>query len=237
LGQADLENLWLLLSAPPTAHNDAVRLSRRTGLETEMPNPVFTIWALLATGLAPCALGCDLDAGSKSQPYVLIRTSLGDIEVELDAEHAPVTTKNFLRYVQAGYYRGGRFHRTVTLSNQPTDRVRIQVIQASADPAQHDKFPAPIALERTRDTGLHHVDGTISMARDGPDTAQDEFFICVGDQPQLDFGGRRNPDGQGFAAFGRVVKGMDVVQKIHGCAADGQRLNPPIRIERVTRVR
>ena len=92
-----------------------------------------------------------------------------------------------------------------------------------------DEFP-PIKLERTKDTKLSHKDGTISMARDDPDTATSDFFICVGDQPELDFGGKRNPDGQGFAAFGRVVRGMDVVRKIQAAPADGQKLTPPVKI-------
>ena len=93
-----------------------------------------------------------------------------------------------------------------------------------------------LPLERTRDTGLRHRDGTLSMARDGPDTAQSSFSICVGDQPDLDFGGKRNPDGQGFAAFGRVVDGMDVVRRIQASPVIGQRLTPSIRIQRIVRV-
>jgi peptidyl-prolyl cis-trans isomerase A (cyclophilin A) len=136
--------------------------------------------------------------------------------------------------VDAGRYRGGAFHRTVTTSpdNQPSSRVKIDVVQAG--PAPGADFP-PIALERTRDTGLLHVDGAISMARDGPDTATADFFVCVGPQPELDHGGRRNPDGQGFAAFGRVVSGMDVVRRIHEAPAKGQALEPPIRILDATR--
>ncbi len=141
-----------------------------------------------------------------------LRHRLEKIELELDPERAPVTVTNFLRYVEKGFYRDGMFHRTVTLSNQPANKIKIEVIQASANPAKTNEFLPPIKLERTRDTELKHLDGTISMARDGPDTAQDEFFICIGDQPELDFGGKRNPDGQGFAAFGRVVKGMDLVR-------------------------
>ena len=68
------------------------------------------------------------------------------------------------------------------------------------------------------------------MARAEPDTAQDSFFICIGDQPSLDYGGKRNPDGQGFAAFGQVISGMDVVEAIHQAANDGQALVPPILI-------
>lgn len=175
-------------------------------------------------------------ASSKLQnPRVFIQTMLGEIEVELERDKAPVTVTNFLRYVAAGLYAGGEFHRTVTLANQPTNIVKIQVIQASANPLRTNEFFPPIRLERTRDTGLKHLDGTVSMARAAPDTAQDHFFICIGDQPELDFGGRRNPDGQGFAAFGKVVKGMEVVRKIHNAPAIGQSLTPPVRILRASR--
>ncbi len=169
------------------------------------------------------------------KPRVSIETALGVIEVELDAKAAPHTVTNFLRYVQAGLYNDGQFHRTVTSANQPTNGVKIQVIQASGNPAKTNEFFPPIQIERTRDTGLKHLDNTLSMARAEPDSAQDQFFICVGDQPELDFGGKRNPDGQGFAAFGKVVKGMDVVRKIHAAPADGQSLQPPVRIQRALR--
>lgn len=170
------------------------------------------------------------------KPVVSIQTALGDIEVELDPKHAPVSTTNFLRYVHDGFYSDGSFFRTVRDDNQPTNRIRISVIQAQANAAREkDAFP-PIPLERTRDTGLRHLDGTLSMAREGPDSATHHIFICVGDQPELDFGGARNPDGQGFAAFGRVVKGMDLVRRIHASKADAQQLTPPIRIQRAIRL-
>jgi peptidyl-prolyl cis-trans isomerase A (cyclophilin A) len=156
--------------------------------------------------------------------------------LELDREHAPITVTNFLSYVHEGLYSDGMFHRAVTLSNQPNNKVRIEVIQAAANPARTNEFRPAIPIERTRDTGLKHREGTVSMARDGPDTAQDEFFICIGDQPELDFGGKRNPDGQGFAAFGKVVKGMDVVRRIQAASADGQKLTPPVRIQRAVRL-
>jgi cyclophilin family peptidyl-prolyl cis-trans isomerase len=170
------------------------------------------------------------------KPRVSIETALGKIEVELYAKQAPITVSNFLRYVHEGLYSDGQFHRTVTLSNQPNNKIKIEVIQASANPAKTNEFFFSIPLERTRDTGLKHLDGTISMARDGPDTAQNEFFICVGDQPDLDFGGQRNPDGQGFAAFGRVVRGMDIVRQIQNSSAHEQKLAPPIRIQRAVRI-
>lgn len=163
---------------------------------------------------------------------VLLETELGDIELELDQWHAPATAANFLQYVNKGFYDGGLFHRTVTQSNQPQDKIKIEVIQAGASPTKEADAFAPIPLERTNKTGLKHLDGTISMARDEPDTATSDFFICIGNQPELDFGGKRNPDGQGFAAFGRVIRGMDVVRKIHASASDGQKLTPPIKILR-----
>jgi cyclophilin family peptidyl-prolyl cis-trans isomerase len=170
-------------------------------------------------------------------PRVSIQTALGDIVVELDTARAPQTVTNFLRYVHEGLYGDGRFFRTVTASNQPGDAVKIAVVQAQANPARESEaFPA-IPLERTRDTGLRHRDGVISMARDtAPDTATHHFFICVGDQPELDFGGRRNPDGQGFAAFGRVVEGLEVIRRIHASPATGQQLQPPVRIQRAIRL-
>ncbi len=176
------------------------------------------------------------DAPVPDRPRVLIQTTLGDIEVELEARAAPKTVENFLRYAHEGWYADGEFFRTVRQNNQPDDAVKIQVIQAQANPARRKELMPPIPLERTRDTGLKHLNGTVSMARNEADSAQDHFFICIGDQPELDFGGKRNPDGQGFAAFGRVVKGMEIVQKIHESAADGQRLTPPIQIQRAVRM-
>jgi peptidyl-prolyl cis-trans isomerase A (cyclophilin A) len=169
-------------------------------------------------------------------PRVLIRTELGEIEVEVDTEHAPVTAANFLRYVDLSFYSNfGRFHRTVREDNQQGSKVKIAVIQAGFEPYRAQGFP-PIPLERTNATGLRHVDGTLSMARDSPDNATSDFFICIGDQPELNYGGKRNPDGQGFAAFGRVVRGMDVVRKIHNARARGQALAPVIPIVGATRV-
>ncbi len=163
-------------------------------------------------------------------PHVVIETELGDIEIVVDTVNAPNSAANFLRYVAGGHYSGGRFYRTVTMQNQPNDSVRIEVIQGGANLDRREERYPPIVLERTSVTGLHHIDGAVSMARGGPDTARAEFFICIGDQPELDFGGRRHTDGQGFAAFGHVVAGMDVVRKIHIQPVEGQRLRPVVRI-------
>lgn len=190
---------------------------------------------------------------------VIITTPMGEIEVDLAQEQAPVTTANFLHYVEHGFYNGGRFHRTVTPDNQsndnlkreeigagvdtgadldqlPNDAVTIEVIQGGINPDRQDEQNAPIALERTCDTSLRHEDGTISMARLTADSAVTDFFICIGDQPELDFGGKRNVDGQGFAAFGKVTSGMDVVRAIQHAPADGQALDPPIEITTIARL-
>lgn len=172
---------------------------------------------------------------SRTTP-VVIETSLGAIEVELEPDRAPITVENFLRYVDAGYYDNGQFHRTVTMKNQPDDKVKIETIQAGLSAARQALSFPPIPLERTTITGLTHRNGTLSMARESPDSAVADFFICVGHQPSLDFGGARHPDGQGFAAFGYVTGGMDVVRKIHQAAATGQALSPPVRILRIRRV-
>lgn len=170
-----------------------------------------------------------------ANPHVVISTTLGSIEVEVDEQHAPATAANFLRYVDADRYTGGRFHRTVTMQNQPDKKIKIEVVQAGVNPKFEKRDFPPILPERTNKTGLKHLDGTISMARDGADTATSDFFICIGNQHELDFGGKRNPDGQGFAAFGHVVKGMDVVRKIQKSKAEERTLKPPIEILSIKR--
>ncbi len=192
------------------------------------------LYCLLLGTLASVGIG--RESAAQGLPRVLIQTSLGTIEVEVDTVRAPTTSRNFLRYVDQGSYRGGRFHRTVRLDNQPENPAKIEVIQGGLDSLRVKDFP-PVELERTSQTGLSHTNGTISMARDGPDTATSDFFICIGDQPELDFGGKRNPDGQGFAAFGRVTRGMDVVRLIQTARAQGQLLTPAIEIVDIARAR
>lgn len=171
-----------------------------------------------------------------AKPKVLIQTTAGDIELEIDSDKAPLTAENFLHYVHEGLYSDGSFHRTVTTANQENSAVKIAVIQGKANPQKRDQFLPSIALEDTRQTGLKHLDGVISMARSKPNSATDQFFICIKDQPELDFGGSRNPDGKGFAAFGRVTKGMEVVKKIHNAPANRQQLTPDIKIQRAIRL-
>jgi peptidyl-prolyl cis-trans isomerase A (cyclophilin A) len=167
---------------------------------------------------------------------IRIETEVGDIVAELFPDRAPATVANFLKYVDAGHYHGGSFYRAVRPDNQPDSPVKIEVIQGGVHPWRQDSPFPQTALERTSVTGLMHRDGALSMARGKPDTATSQFFICIGDQPELDFGGKRNADGQGFAAFGQVIEGMDVVRRIQASRAEGQGIMPPIRILKIVRV-
>jgi len=193
------------------------------------------VTALLLFGLVQGA-GAQGGGAKPGTVHLVIETERGDIAVSLDSARAPGTVANFLRYVDGGYYTGGVFHRTVTPANQPNDSVRIEVIQGGPNPQPKAAGFPPIELERTNVTGLKHRDGALSMARAGPNTATSDFFICIGDQPALDFAGHRNRDGQGFAAFGQVTAGMSVVRAIQASAAQGQRLTPPVAIRRIRRV-
>ncbi len=187
--------------------------------------------------LSSCAAG-----DTNSNVHVVMATALGDIEIEVFVEAAPKTAQNFLQLVDGGHLNGGTFYRVVSPENDHGSPV-ISVIQGGIGDAE-SPLP-PIAHESTDDTGLRHTDGAISMARTGVGTATTEFFICIGDQPALDFGAARNPDRQGFAVFGRVVAGMDVVRAIHQSPADapteseyvaGQILEVPVAIVSIERL-
>jgi peptidyl-prolyl cis-trans isomerase A (cyclophilin A) len=182
-------------------------------------------------------------AHADSLPQVKLDTSLGEIVIEVDPKHAPISAGEFLRYVDAGLYDGGAFYRVVRSDNDPS-ATRIDVIQGGLTAL--DRALPPVRHETTERTGIHHTNGVISLARRELGTGTGaKFFICIGNQPALDFGGRRNPDGQGFAAFGRVVKGMDIVRKIHALPVDpqsgtgptqGQMLAIPVVIRAAARV-
>jgi len=164
----------------------------------------------------------------------MIKTELGDIGIELYPTKAPVTVANFMRYVDKKLYTGSSFFRVCTPANEATRKVKIQVIQGGNVP---DSLSLDsIKIETTKHTGLPHKNGTLSMARSGPNSATSQFFICINDQPALDYGGARNPDGQGFAAFGKVTRGMDVVRKIQAQKDTSQYLVKPVKIYSVNRI-
>ena len=192
--------------------------------------------------LALAAIACVQPRAFAATPATTVRTrvvtDLGAIDIEVDTAVAPATVANYLASVDRRLLDGASVYRVVTLANQPPDtRFRIEVVQWGLDLSDDTAPPLPaIVHETTRETGLRHLDGTVSMARSQPGTATSEFFICIGDQPALDFGGGRNPDGQGFAAFGRVVNGRDVVRALHAKGESVQRLASPIAIRSVRRV-
>ena len=181
-------------------------------------------------------------AAVQAQAPVRVRivTDSGAITVELAPDKAPVTVANFLRYVDDKRYDGGSFYRAVTLQNQlPADKQpQIEVIQGGIDADSSKRLP-PITHETNDRSGIRHTDGVISMARGAPGSATSEFFFVINNQPALDFGGKRNPDGQGFAAFGHVIDGMNVVraiQRMPSANAPPQRMVTTVRIQQVVRV-
>jgi peptidyl-prolyl cis-trans isomerase A (cyclophilin A) len=172
---------------------------------------------------------------------VVFETEKGAIEIAVDTERAPITAVNFLKYVDGRFYDGGVVNRAVRADNTVRHDVKIEVIQFQIDPARRREQLPPIPMERTSVTGLTHKDGAVSMARSGPDTATASFSIVIGDQPEMDFGGKRNADGQGFAVFGRVVRGMDVVKAIQASPTGSsgpyktESLDPPVKIVKAYR--
>ena len=174
---------------------------------------------------------------TNSDPVVAIYTSEGVIKAELFAKNAPLTVANFMAYVDSSYYDDALFYRTVKPDNQPDNKIKIEVIQGGLGFSDTDFELPPIHHENTQQTGILHLDGAISMARADTGTVTSEFFICIGDQPELDFGGHRNPDGQGFAAFGKVIEGMDVGRMIQYFPDINQILIQPVKIDSIRKIR
>jgi len=164
---------------------------------------------------------------------VRLETGLGALEIAVLEDRAPASAGYFLADARSGLFNGSSFFRIVTLTNQSAEaHRRIAVIQGGL---KHDStdLPPVIAHETTAMTGLKHLKGTVSLARFVPGAVYHSFFICLRDEPALDFGGARHPDGQGFAAFGQVVEGFEVVQRIFARAEAEEYLKDAVRIERV----
>lgn len=181
-----------------------------------------------------CFFLFSLNIFSQKTTSCLIKTSLGNIKVEIYPEKAPLAVANFLKYVDQKLYDGTNFFRVCTPENEKERTIKIEVIQGG-DVPETQQFE-PIAIETTQLSGIKHQDGTMSMARDTPNSATCSFFICIGDQPELDYAGKRNPDGLGFAAFGKVTKGMKVVRKIQAQKEKGQYLLNPVTIYAINQI-
>lgn len=191
----------------------------------------FRISGIYFIFVASLFVGC-----ASSNPKISMVTDLGEITIEIYEKAAPVTAGNFLKYVDEHRFEGAYFYRVVTMQNQPDNEVKIEVIQGGlGNDDNHPRRLQSIRHETTEGTGILHKDGVISMARNEPGTADAEIFICIGDQPELDFGGKRNPDGQGFAAFGKVIRGIDVVRRIQQQPEEGQMLLERVMIRSVIR--
>ena len=192
---------------------------------------LFSLRSLCIIGAISALFACK----PATNPQVVIETDQGTITAEIYLKQAPISAGNFLKLVDQGHYNKGNavFYRVTRADNQPNNDVKIDVIQgglyheADADASPH---------ETTQATGLHHLDGSLSMARAEPGTASSEFFICIGDQPELDFGGKRNPDGQGFAVFGQVTDGMSTVHTIQALPDNQQYLIEPVVIRSIRRL-
>jgi peptidyl-prolyl cis-trans isomerase A (cyclophilin A) len=193
----------------------------------------------IALGSVPSAKALRAESTRAAESVVMV-TTVGNISLIVDARRAPLSAAGFLEYTDRHLLDGTQFYRSVHPEND-SNPVKISVLQGGM--ADRTKALAPIPHESTQQTGLRHSDGAISIARREPGTGiGGMFFICIGDQPELDFGGRRNPDGQGFAVFGRVNRGMDLVRRIWRqptVGTDGsiaaQRISSPVDILSVVR--
>ena len=175
---------------------------------------------------------CGCSSPAYKNPHILIQTVAGDIEIELYADKAPKTAAVFLSYIDAGFYKHSTFYRVLTDDNQPSDAPKANLIQGGIWKTNYKKATSlpGVPHEATNQTNILHKNGIISLARMEPGTATTEFFICIGDQPGFDYGGKNNADGQGYAAFGEVVKGMNVVMRIYERHSYDQALNPQVTI-------
>ena len=172
-----------------------------------------------------------------AHPHVIIQTEAGDVEAEIYTDKAPKTAAAFLRNVDSGLYNRSSFYRILNNDNQPSNAAKSELIQGGIWKTNYAKSisVAGIPHETTKQTGILHLNGTLSMARLEPGTANTEFFICIGDQPGFNYGGENNPDGQGYAAFGKVVKGMSVINTIYNRPENDQSFTPPVVIINIRR--
>lgn len=172
------------------------------------------------------------------KPHIEITTKFGTIEAELYPDKAPKSVAAILSYIDSGFYENTSFYRVLNDNNQPSGSGAATLIQGGLWGLK-DKQAATIPHlphETTQQSGLHHEDGILSLARQEPGTASTEFFICIGDQRGFDYGGSNNPDGQGYAAFGKVVKGMDVVYRINQQPFNGELFDPKVDILNIERL-
>lgn len=191
----------------------------------------------------PPAAAAEAPAPKEDLVPVAIDTSMGRIVIALDRGHAPITANNFLRYVDNHRLDGETFYRAMRIPDGKGGDGGL--IQGGVTSDVRKLYP-PIADEPSSKTGLRNVAGAISMARGAPGSAKADFFILLSDQPGFDAGAPGGMDADGFAPFGHVIEGMDVVRKIFAAPVSatkgigpmkGQMLEPPIKILKAARVK
>lgn len=187
--------------------------------------------AVLLMIFAGCSSGND-----SRHPRVEISTRQGDIIIELYPDKAPKSVAAFLSYIEKDLYNNASFYRVLNDENQPSNAAKANVIQGGLYRSKKRPELPGIPHESTKETGILHKDGVVSLARTDPGTATSEFFICIGDQPGFDAGGANNADGLGYAAFGRVVKGLDIVRKIYNQPEYDQYFDPPVPIYNIKKL-
>lgn len=166
-------------------------------------------------------------------PHILIDTNYGNIEAELYPAKAPKTVAAFLSYIDSGLYKNSTFYRVLKDEDMPMD-INYGVIQAGIWPLENNI--KGVEHESTNLTGLTHTNGTLSLARTGIGTGTTEFFICIGDETTFDAGNKGRADTLGFAAFGQVVHGMDIVRKIQSQKSNGENFITKIIINNITKL-
>lgn len=208
--------------------------------------PVLTATLLLLTA----SVGPAEETPDANNPLVTLVTALGEIELELFEDRAPQTTRFFLDLLESGAYDGTAFYRSTSLENETGPRLiqggPLHNVLTGSRPrlVEYSAAEKLTTIETTSVTGLKHTEGTVSMARDLAATGHvlPDLFICLGDFPELDEGGRTRPDTKGFPAFGRVTSGLDVVRRIAEPPTDGatwtgrlkgEILSEPVMIESV----
>ncbi len=194
-------------------------------------------FVIIITAVVFTSLLCGCNHTAYKNPHILIVTSDGDIEAELYPGKAPKTVAAFLSYIDSGYYTNSSFYRVV-FTEGLTTALNTGLIQGGIYGTNEKDHPnvAGIEHESTRQTGLSHVNGTLSLARTDPGTASTEFFICIGDQTQFDYGNSGRADSLGFAAFGEVLSGMDVVRKIQLSKKNGESITDKVTIKKIKRL-
>ena len=178
-----------------------------------------------------------ISCNSNKNPRIQISTNFGNIDAELFPDKAPKTVAAFLSYVDSGLYKNSSFYR-VLLEESMASSDNSGLIQGGIWQSNNKKAIsfAGIVHESPRQTGLSHTTGTLSLARTTPGSANTEFFICISDQTEFDSSKSTNPDGLGFAAFGRVISGMRIVREIQKQPASGQSFTKPIIILDIKRI-